>query len=269
MRPTPYVASLRVYEPLASFKPEEQVQWKDLSSAIDTKTEEQELALRRAIVSLSPTSQFDGAHILDQDGTRYVCPWSTSVRTWAAMEDLKSALPQPLTKFFISPELEDSYTENVNFSEDRVPHILSQTWTIPPRWFSLFDPKDRVRGHDSGEAFTYMRTLITHAKSRSTMAHAAVLKAFGPGFVADEIADLGEWLDMFNPTSILELDYGGLAEYVDQLLKDDGGIEADSSIEDVQSSLAGLASGDGQMAGLGYERLVTRWRLIAAFEQAS
>ena len=33
-------------------------------------------------------------------------------------------------------------------------------------------------------------------------------------------------------------------------------------------SLAGLAAGDGVLAGQGYERLVTRWRRVASFEQA-
>ena len=46
------------------------------------------------------------------------------------------------------------------------------------------------------------------------------------------------------------------------------GLEADTSIEDVLSSIAGLAAGDGALAGQRYERLVTRWRKVAAFEQA-
>jgi hypothetical protein len=46
------------------------------------------------------------------------------------------------------------------------------------------------------------------------------------------------------------------------------GLSADTSIEDVARSLAGLAAGDGALAGQGYERLVTRWRRVAAFEQA-
>jgi hypothetical protein len=37
----------------------------------------------------------------------------------------------------------------------------------------------------------------------------------------------------------------------------------------VNSSIAGLASGDGALAGKGYERLVTRWRRVAALESAS
>ena len=46
------------------------------------------------------------------------------------------------------------------------------------------------------------------------------------------------------------------------------GLDADSSVEDVLSSLAGLAAGNGSLAGQGYERLVSRWRKVAAYESA-
>ena len=70
--------------------------------------------------------------------------------------------------------------------------------------------------------------------------------------------------------SIVECDYGGLAIYLENSLVENGqpGLNADTSIEDVARSLAGLAAGDGALAGQGYERLVTRWRRVAAFEQA-
>ena len=38
--------------------------------------------------------------------------------------------------------------------------------------------------------------------------------------------------------------------------------------EDVLHSIDGLSAGDGAIAGEGYERLVTRWRRVAALEQA-
>jgi hypothetical protein len=60
-----------------------------------------------------------------------------------------------------------------------------------------------------------------------------------------------------------------LADYLNIALAELGGIEADSSIEDIHESLAGLAANDGATAGVGYERLITRWRKVAAFEQAS
>ena len=75
---------------------------------------------------------------------------------------------------------------------------------------------------------------------------------------------------MFHHQSLVELDYGGLANYLDQALKLSGedGLVADTSVEDVLLSLSGLAAGDGAIAGQGYERLVTRWRIVQSFESA-
>jgi hypothetical protein len=79
-----------------------------------------------------------------------------------------------------------------------------------------------------------------------------------------------DWLELFDPESLVELDYGGLASYLDASLRADGmdGISEDSSIEDVAISLSGLESADGSVAGQGYERLVSRWRSVQAFESA-
>jgi hypothetical protein len=116
-----------------------------------------------------------------------------------------------------------------------------------------------------------MRSSIANAKQRASFTHEAVLAAFGPGPVEDEIASLIEWLEIFNPKSIVELDYGGLANYLNNLLIQSGetGLDADTSIEDVTSSVAGLAAGDGALAGRGYERLVSRWRKVSSLESAT
>ncbi len=97
-----------------------------------------------------------------------------------------------------------------------------------------------------------------------------MVNAFGNGPIEQEIADLLEWLSIFDARSIVECDYGGLAIYLERSLIESGqsGLSADTSIEDVARSLAGLAAGDGALAGQGYERLVTRCRRVAAFEQA-
>jgi hypothetical protein len=98
-----------------------------------------------------------------------------------------------------------------------------------------------------------------------------VLGAFGDGPVEEELENLLDWLEMFHPESLVELDYGGLANYMDKALRDSGedGLESDSSIEDVLHSVAGLAAADAMMAGTGYQRLMSRWRLVQGFEQAS
>jgi hypothetical protein len=270
MHPTPYVASLRVYEPIQSFAPSDQLRWKSITPNALTSKEEQARALVRAIKPELPSLRADGAHILDVDGERFISPWSTAMRCWAALDSFKESLPSSITKLFISPAEEDALSIQPDLSEDRVPHILTETWVVPPRWFALFDPSERLRGSGSQGPFTVLRTEISRAKARCESAHQAVVSAFGNGAIEREIAALLAWLNVFHPASKVELDYGGLALYLDRSLRESGGegIEADTSVEDVALSLQGLASGDGALAGQGYERLVSRWRRVGAYEQA-
>lgn len=269
MRPTPYVASLRVYEPLTAFAPADQLRWSQLDAG-GSNEDEQRRALSRMIFPQARALAPDGAHIIKVDGARYIAPWSTATRCWASLENFKSSMPSSVSTFFLSQSAQEVITEGAEFIESKVPHILTETWIIPPRWFSLFLPEERVRGRDGNGVFTTMRTSIANAKARCEMVHTAVRGAFGVGPVEEEIENLAQWLSEFHPQSFLELDYGGLAGYLETSLISQGeaGLEGDTSIEDVLISIAGLASGDGAQAGRGYERLVTRWRRVAAFEQA-
>ncbi len=268
MRPTPYVASLRIYEPLSAFEAADRLRW-DAVDLFESKVAEQKDALVRVATLQLPSQRPDGAHILDLDGMRYVSPWSTSVRTWASLNEFKSSVPSTVVPFFVSNSYEEALQDSIDFTASKVPHIISQTWIIPPRWFAMFETHERLRGHDNDGAYVICRTEIAKAIGRAKTTHNAVRSAFGEGPVEQEILDLIDWLEMFHPKSIVELDYGGLADYLELSLAEEGGLEADTSIEDIQSSIAGLAVGDGALAGRGYERLVTRWRKVAAFEFTS
>lgn len=164
----------------------------------------------------------------------------------------------------------DALSDDAEGIENRVPHIISETWIIPPRWFSLFTPEERLRGVNADGPFTIMRTSLAQAKQRCISTHQIVRSAFGVGPVEEEIVQLLNWLNVFHPESIVECDYGGLALYLETALTIDGevGLEADRSIEDVTLSLQGLSTGDGALASQGYEALVSRWRKVAALEQA-
>jgi hypothetical protein len=270
MRPTPYVASLRIYEPINAFEPADQLRWSQIKPTDNTNRDEQELALRRIIFPESPALRPDGAHVLDIDGERFVSPWSTAARCWSALEDFKNSLPTSVSVFFLPPSLEEVVSSGIDIAETKVPHILTETWMVPPRWFSLFIPEERVRGRNDQGAFTVLRTSLSLAKLRCETAHEVVRSAFGAGSVEEEIEELGSWLELFHPHSYLELDYGGLADYLEKSLIEGGedGLDADTSVEDVLSSITGLAANDALVAGRGYERLVTRWRAVAAYEQA-
>jgi hypothetical protein len=154
---------------------------------------------------------------------------------------------------------------------DAPPHVITETWIIPPRWFALFTTEDRARGESFDGPWTVLRTPIANALRRVNITLQTVMGAFGQSPVTTEIEELTEWLELFHPRSIVECDYGGLAIYLDRSLKADGlaGINDDTSLEDILSSLAGLASGDGVAAGRGYERLMTRWRSVAVMEHAT
>ena len=271
MLPTPYVASLRVYEPIDSFEAKDQLRWSKISNSTQTLVDEQKIALSRMISGELSTLKTDGVHILEIDGGKFIAPWSTSTRCWAAFEDFQSSLPSSLIPFFIPQKLEESIKLLGEIIEGKVSHIINSTWSIPPRWFSLFSPEDRLRGNNKDGAFTILRTTIANAKQRATFTHQSVLDAFGIGPIEGEINDLIKWLEIFNARSIVELDYGGLANYLNNHLVLNGelGLEADTSVEDVASSIAGLASGDGALASRGYERLVSRWRKVAAMESAT
>ena len=269
MRPTPYVASLRVYEPLEAFSAVEQLRWSEISMDQHTGHQEQSLALRRVISPEPPSSRVDGAHIIEHEGQRYIAPWSTALRTWAALSAFKESLPTSVTPYFLPEGIEEVLSSGVEEADagfDKAPHILTETWVIPPRWFTLFAPEERLRGESPDGPFTIIRTTLINARKRSQIAYAAVINAFGEGDVAEEMKSLVDWLDIFHPGSIVELDYGGLAVF---MALAEGGIHEDASLEDIQSSLAGLISGDGEEAGVGYSRLVSRWRKVAMYEQAT
>lgn len=271
MIPTPYVASLRIFEPLKSFSPSQRERWRRDAIPI-RRYDEQVLALHRILTPERVNAHADGAYFLEIEGEIFVAPWSTTSRCLAALEDFKSSLPEPLIPLFIpkgtDEALRDAGSTTENLSDP--PHILTETWVIPPRWFALFTVEERTRGRDENGPWVRMRTSMDSARRQAEIALQTVISAFGSGQVAGELEELADWLESFDAGSIIECDYGGLAGYLEQSIRARGGsgLDEDSSLEDVRSSLAGLASGDPILAGRGYENLVGRWRAVAAYENA-
>mgnify|MGYP003346081029 FL=1 len=264
------MAYLRVYEPLENFPENQRAFWQEHFADSTKRNSEQIDALHRLITQKVDTSPVNGAYVIKVDSKSYVAPWSTSQRCLTSFNDFKSSVPSSVLPMFFPQGIDpDSiFLGDTDFQGPT--YVKSETWMIPPRWFSLFVPEERMRGHTESGAFTIMRTDISKAKERCISTHRAVRNAFGTGPVEAELVELLNWLNIFDPRSIVECDYGGLAMFLEKSLKNEGepGLESDTSIEDVQESIQGLSNGDGVQAGRGYERLVTRWRRVAAFEQA-
>ena len=271
----PYVAALRVYEPLERFSEDEKDTWKSFlncsDTTSDTRQQEKTLALRRMILTQSPVGLQDGVHVLKVDGGIFAAPWTTRTRCLISIQELKASLPAPVVRFFIPVELEEAINLELEKLIDRVPHILSSNWMIPPRWFALFTAEEKKIWMDSEGIRLVYRTGIELARKRATRARRAARKAFGPGPVEEELVEMTNWLGVFDSKSIVELDYGGLASILDRclLVSGEGGISADSSVEDVHRSIEGLLQGDPTIAGSGYERLMARWRRVSELETAT
>ncbi|MGB7859911.1 MAG: hypothetical protein WBM90_05390 [Acidimicrobiia bacterium] len=137
---------------------------------------------------------------------------------------------------------------------DHRSHILTSAWHVPVRWFTAFDPAEKeIYEGPSGPRIRF-RCDIDDARSRTVVAH-GILEKLGafPG-PAEELYQLIEWLEPFPSGSMVELDYGEVAE-----LFDPGEIVFDDSCELVQESLRALREGDMMRAGENYGRVVSRW----------
>jgi hypothetical protein len=177
-------------------------------------------------------------------------------------------------------------------------YIQASTWSVPPIWFVPFAPTERwlVLG-TSGERETSRpatasatRTLIyattmAQARRRVARALATVRRVPGaaqgvrnPGEEPDQAApaaadlerasvaleEIGRWLEEFHPHSVVELDYGGLVQ-----LLDDDALRADQSVAEVSAAVSALASREYELAAAMYQRLRARWRDLEAVELGS
>jgi hypothetical protein len=281
-----YAAHLRVYEPISALPDAEQERWQeyvsqgDLPSRPVQMAKEHEVALS-AVLSMPPrlslTDGADHAYVRHVDGLTYICPWRLQLRAWDALDSFRSQLPDELRDAFFPPALsaaaDDARDAWLATHPEVKAGILTSTWQVPVAWFTVFEASERrlvlgdrrAAGADGGldRALVYL-TAMSRARRRVAQALRIVRKIFDEGPATSAIEDVGRWLEEFHPHSLVELDYGGLVHLVD-----DETLSADTSVADVSESLERLSVGDLRAAGECYERVVGRWRSIAALEHAN
>lgn len=274
--PPPYVAQLRVYEPLAAFQGADQERWRRY--AADGAAPEvgagallERAAATRALVGLRlpADGEVDHAYVAAVDGVTVVCPWSLRERMAEAAIGAAQGVSDLLAEAFVPPTLR-AQAESVlahRRAADIEPrtHVLSATWGVPVRWFALFADEERMLVLQSrGRSLTY-RTEMSRARRRAARALSVLRRALGEevGVVA-AVESLARWLEEFHPRSLVELDYGGIVG-----LLDDDALRADHSAADVAAALAALGAGDGAEAGRSYERVMTRWRDTESAERVN
>ncbi|MGH3620182.1 MAG: hypothetical protein ACRDQ5_00105, partial [Sciscionella sp.] len=144
-------------------------------------------------------------------------------------------------------------------------HSVSATWTVPLPWFCIVDPDARrvvLAPRDDPERSVSWRVGMVDARHRVARAYSVVSKAIGEGGPASILRDTGNWLEHFDPASVVELDYGGLVQ-----LLDDETLLADTSAADVHAIVDALELGDAEHVAQHYELLRDFWAELAARER--
>jgi hypothetical protein len=286
-----FAAHLRVYQPLAAFDGAERERWSAYVESgeapsrpvLMAREHTMGLAAALAVPPRLTVPAEETAYVRHLDGLSYVCPWRLQERTWEALAEFRSRVPDELSEAFIplatAEDAEMAYDGWIAAHPDEPIGILTSTWQVPISWFVLFESEERrlVLGERragaraaSGQtqtgldrALVYL-TAMSRARRRSAKARGVVRRMLGEGPALESLEETGRWLELFHPHSLVELDYGGLVH-----LLDDEALSADTSVADVADALEALARGDGDAAGDLYERVASRWRELGALEHAN
>lgn len=276
---TPYTAYLRVYEPVQAFPEPARARWRRYVSSgatldrIAGSQAEHQQALAGLLATpplLVPAHESTDAYGLIVDGSVLLCPVQTRLRCWRAIAEIRSELSWSITEAMLPPvvveQAESDFERWRGDNPDEQPHILTNTWFVPVRWFVPFTQDERTVefGADGQPRTLYFRTPMVEARRRVARALRVLDRTVADGPVIKGVIELGQWLESFHPHSWLELDYGGLVH-----LLDDDSMAGDRSAADVAEALAALAAQDARAAAASYTRLMERWRAVQALERAS
>lgn len=290
----PYAAELRVYEPLAAFDVEERRRWQQYAQAPAVPSG-QAGARRERILGLvaacratpavpRPGDAGDHAAVLRGESGLLVCPLRTELRCWEAAAETRAALP-PEVAGVVLPDREVALAsaEHQRWLTEhptRRSHVQQHRWTVPVRWFVLFDREERrlqlgqrgtatgvdPPGRGSGTVVRSLvyRTAMAQARRRVARGLHVLRKALDDSPAVASVESLGRWLEEFHPKSLVELDYVGLVD-----LRGDAELRSDDSAGDVAEALVALGRGDTKAATEAYERVTERWRGAHSVESAN
>jgi hypothetical protein len=267
--PAPFLSYLRVYEPLRAFDGASGARVRAALARGPLTPEraaghERELCLRAQLASrLLPRRSVDGCEVLvlgGASGEPLVCPLDTRERAAAAvLAFLDAEAPVLRASALPVPEAVARRQAEAAVAElgQGAAHVVSASWTVPLPWFALVDPEERQLRLD-GRRRVWWRVPMGRARARAAQAERIVRGGLGDGEPADVLAETGAWLTQFDRASVVELDYGGVVDLVD-----DEALRNDDSADQVRDALQALREGDTAAAQASYDRLREFWADVA------
>jgi hypothetical protein len=276
----PFSSALRVYEPLEAFpeRQREQLEAGGTRTGSRAAVEHAELLASLGRVTRPggdpfPTGRTDLVRVTrapagdgnDDGGRLLYCPSQLVIRAGLAANALMEGIHGSLAELLIPVDQREKHQvriDRINAGQDskRV-HTRASTWGIPFSWFSLFQEADRKEVVEGNGRILTVRVWVplTEALERARFAVANLALAAPDLDMLDDLPQLTEWLEMFHVESMVELDYGAVADKV----------YPDESPLDVRLGIECLAEGDMTGAAAAYRRLASRWIPIRQLARAS
>ncbi len=214
-------AQLRLFAPLDSFPPGQRRHWEAYVASGRGLTRSQQARAEarsfRGILWGHPPSAEPEALVRRRGERVLVCPLEADVRAAVSLERFRRSVPG---------QVADAFLPDVGLREElgrvvatrRTPHVLDEAWLVPLHWFLAFDPSQRrVRGHAEGHGTRVVHLTGSDAalERLRRVLGAVTASPHVPEDVVDGVSALAAWIDRFSPESLLELDYGGVADLFD------------------------------------------------------
>jgi hypothetical protein len=200
----------------------------------------------------------DGVLVATWNDAQYVCPRFPRLRLLEGLLGFRNAYPGLTAELLIPEEVAERAAAELEALQNRDPdaksHIMSSPWHVPLRWFSAFDPSERIVESRNGATALLYRTTIAQADDRLTRALVTLQNAGFQDAVIDQVQELYNWVAGFDDDCLIELDYGGVAD-----LFSDGSLALDETAADIQSSLSALEAGNLDEASDHYANAAARW----------
>ena len=261
-------AYLRIYEPASTFTEAEQRRW--LSDPAEGDASEHQPYRAWLVTGRLPEQEpgfasSENAFVREVEGRFYICPWRTRLRMLAGLLAFRDSIPEEVAEAFVPQSEARRAAKELAALDERFPevrsHILHANWHVPLRWFSAFDPGERVLVEDRRGLRIRYETRLSHALDRLAHVTTVLKETRLDEAVVAALKELSGWLEEFSPEALLELDYGSVAGMFDH-----EELVEDQCAADVAACIDALEEGDGPRASRLFGDLTDKWATLRAHE---
>lgn len=269
---------MRVYEPLAAFSGDRAELWREYAAADRAPSVWDGPSIQRKLGYEAMNPEWDvlpklpeEAYVLDTPDGPMICPWQLGPRGAAVVRGVGDLVPRTVVDAFAPRRMATmaaavSGGPDARGDDETGPywHEHVAMWHVPTRWFVCLETSERELTLDGRRGLRYV-VPMARARRRARRAYGILQTSLGKGNpVAVGVRQVSEWLSVFHPRSMVEVDYGGLVRVLS-----DTDLRDDDSPQLVHDGLIALARGDVVEAGRGYERLMRRWRGVRLRERSN